>query len=55
MEYRLRNSNIFSLKIELALDALTVDPFLRVQLQHTHFEFEVSGDQLVQVDHKTMG
>ena len=34
---------------------LTVGPFLRVQLQHTHFELEVSGDHLVQVDHKTMG
>ena len=34
---------------------LTVDPFLSVQLQHTHFELEVSGDHLVQVDHKTMG
>ena len=33
---------------------LTVGPFLRVQLQHTHFELEVSGDHLVQVDHKTM-
>ena len=34
---------------------LTVDPFLRVQLQHTDFELEVSGDELVQGDHKTMG
>ena len=34
---------------------LTVDPFLSVQLQHTHFELEVSGDHLGQVDHKTMG
>ena len=34
---------------------LTVGPFLRVQLQHTHFELQVSGDHLVQVDHKTMG
>ena len=30
-------------------------PFLRVQLQHTDFELGVSGDELVQGDHKTMG
>ena len=39
----------------LRMYLLTVGPFLRVQLQHTHFELEVSGDELVQVDHKTMG
>ena len=52
---RLGIRHIGKITLLLKLKALTVDPFLSVQLQHTHFELEVSGDHLVQVDHKTMG
>ena len=46
---------IFLELLQQQILVLTVDPFLRVQLQHTDFELEVSGDELVQGDHKTMG